>query len=62
MQRGTLNGTQTGITGTPVLEQDWTLDPTGNWRGFVNKASGVADLDQSRGANPVMTIRRFHPL
>ncbi len=56
MQRGTLNGTNTGITGTPALEQDWTLDPTGNWRGFVNKTAGTTDLNQARGANPVNEI------
>ncbi len=56
MQRGTLNGTHTGITGTPALEQDWTLDPTGNWRGFVNKTAGTTDLNQARGANPVNEI------
>ena len=35
MQRGTLNGTQTAITpGTATFGQCWTLDPTGNWKGF----------------------------
>ncbi len=56
MQRGALNGTNTGITGTPALEQDWTLDPTGNWRGFVNKTAGTTDLNQARGANPVNEV------
>ncbi len=56
MQRGVLNGTQTGITGTPSIEQDWTLDPTGNWANFTTKASGTTDLDQTRTANTVNEI------
>ena len=56
MQRGVLNGTQTGITGTPSVEQDWTLDPTGNWFNFVSKASGTTDLNQTRTANRVNEI------
>jgi YD repeat-containing protein len=46
----------TGISGTPVAEQDWTLDPTGNWNGFVVKASGSTTLDQSRTQNKVNEI------
>lgn len=56
MDRGTLNGTKTGIAGTPAIEQDWTLDPTGNWRGYLTKVSGTTDLNQSRTSNPVNEI------
>ena len=56
MQRGVLNGTQTGITGTPSVEQDWTLDSTGNWSNFTTAASGTTDLDQTRTANKVNEI------
>ena len=57
MQRGTLTGTPpTGISGTPTAEQDWTLDPTGNWNGFVTKASGSTTLNQSRTQNKVNEI------
>jgi RHS repeat-associated protein len=56
MQRGTLNSTKTGITGTPVIEQDWTLDPTGNWPGYLTKASGTTDLNQTRTQNTVNEI------
>ena len=56
MQRGVLNGTQTGITGTPSVEQDWTLDLTGNWSNFITKASGTTNLDQTRTANTVNEI------
>jgi RHS repeat-associated protein len=56
MQRGTLNNGRTGITGTPVKEQDWTLDPTGNWTGFIDSVNGIPDLNQSRTANTVNEI------
>ena len=56
MQRGTLNATRTGITGTPVAEQDWTLDPTGNWTQFATLASGSATMTQTRTANTANEI------
>jgi hypothetical protein len=31
--RGDLNGTYDGMTGTIAKEEDYTLDPTGNWSG-----------------------------
>ncbi len=34
-QRGELNVNKEGITGTPTREEDWSLDMTGNWPGFV---------------------------
>jgi hypothetical protein len=40
MQRGTLNTGKTGITGTPVREMDYTLDPTGNWPAYLTKTTG----------------------
>jgi RHS repeat-associated protein len=57
--RGQLNGTYTGITGTPAKEEDWTLDPLGNWSGFVQKTSGTTDLNQSRLVNKVNEITDF---
>jgi RHS repeat-associated protein len=63
MQRGTLNPTPptppTGITGTPVAEEDWTLDPTGNWRGYLTKAAGTTTLNQSRTSNTVNELTAF---
>ncbi len=57
MDRGTLTGSPpTGIAGTPALEQDWTLDPTGNWRGYLTKTTGTTDLDQARTSNTVNQI------
>ena len=56
MQRGTLNTGKTGITGTPVREMDWTLDPTGNWPAYLTKTSGTTDLNQTRTSNTVNEI------
>ncbi len=56
LERGNLNGSKTGITGTPEWEEDWTLDPTGNWSGYVQKTSGSTDLNQTRTSNVVNQI------
>ncbi len=55
-QRGELNANKDGIIGTPAREEDWALDMTGNWPGFVQKTSGSTDLDQGRTHNPVNEI------
>ena len=54
--RGDLNAGKTAISGTPVREEDWSLDMTGNWSGFVQKTSGTTDLDQDRTHNGVNEI------
>jgi RHS repeat-associated protein len=54
--RGDLNAGKTAISGTPVREEDWALDSTGNWPGYVQKTSGTTDLDQSRTHNKVNEI------
>ena len=57
MKRGTLTGSPpTGISGTPVRELDWTLDPTGNWPAYLTKTSGTTDLNQTRTGNTVNEI------
>jgi RHS repeat-associated protein len=56
MQRGALNSTKTGITGTPRREMDYTLDPTGNWSTYLTKTSGTTDLNQGRASNRVNEI------
>ncbi len=53
MDRGTLAG---GAIASPIKEQDWTLDPTGNWSGYVTKTGGTTDLNQSRAHNPANEI------
>jgi RHS repeat-associated protein len=50
-QRGVLNGTRTGISGTAAAEEDFTYDPTGNWNEYVVRASGTQTLDQTRTHN-----------
>ena len=56
LQRGTLNSGRTGITGTPAWEEDFTLDPTGNWNSYVNKISGTGIIDQARTATEANAI------
>jgi hypothetical protein len=53
-QAGTLSGTT--ISGTPVSEEDWTLDGLGNWPGYLQKASGTVSLNQSRTASAANEI------
>ena len=54
--RGDLNAGKTAISGTPVREEDWGLDATGNWRDYAQKTSGSTDLDQDRTHNRVNEI------
>ncbi|MCA9141758.1 MAG: hypothetical protein KDB05_03190 [Planctomycetales bacterium] len=54
--RGDLNAGKTAISGTPANEEDWSLDPLGNWSNFVQKTSGMIDLNQSRSVNEVNEI------
>ena len=54
--RGDLNVGKTAICGTPVREEDWGLDMTGNWSDFLQKTSGSTDLDQDRTHNEVNEI------
>jgi RHS repeat-associated protein len=57
MQRGRLNGGHTGLT-TKTFAQCWTLDPTGNWKGFRqdDNGDGTWDLNQARTSNTVNEI------
>jgi RHS repeat-associated protein len=54
MQRGTLSGGT--ITGTPTVQQTWSLDPVGNWSTFATAASGTTNLNQQRTDNTVNEI------
>jgi|GEM_PF-1994314 len=56
-KRGTLNGTQTAIT-SGTFEQQWGLDPTGNWKAFKqdNDGNGTWELNQTRVANKANEI------
>ena len=50
-QRGTLTQNKDGISGTPSREEDFTLDPLGNWTAYVHKTDGTTDLSQTRTHN-----------
>ena len=54
--RGDLNVGKTAISGTPVREEDWGLDMTGNWKDYLQKTSGTTNLDQDRTHNKVNEI------
>ncbi|MCA9091450.1 MAG: hypothetical protein KDA90_22775, partial [Planctomycetaceae bacterium] len=55
-ERGTLNGTQTGLT-SAQFAQCWSLDATGNWEGFRQSDSGSAwSLVQDRTSNAVNEV------
>lgn len=60
LQRGTLNATQTGISGTPSWEEDWNYDPLGNWNGsksaYQTKVAGTTTLNQNRTHSTVNEI------
>jgi RHS repeat-associated protein len=60
LQRGTLNATQTGISGTPTWEEDWNYDPLGNWNGsmsaYQTRVAGTTTLNQNRAHNTVNEI------
>ncbi len=60
LQRGTLNATQTGISGTPSWEEDWNYDPLGNWNGstgaYQTKVAGTTTLNQNRTHSKVNEI------
>jgi RHS repeat-associated protein len=45
-KRGTLNGTNTAITGTPSVDESWGLDAVGNWTSVTTNGS-----TQTRTAN-----------
>ena len=53
--RGNFNNLKSAIE-NPKSAEDWSLDMTGNWSGFVQKTSGSTDLEQGRTHNPVNEI------
>jgi hypothetical protein len=56
MQRGLLNGSKTAIT-SETFAQCWSLDPTSNWYGFQEAATGGSwTLVQTRSANKANEI------
>ena len=49
--RGNLNINRTAIGGIPSAEEDFSYDPTGNWKQYKNVADGTVKLDQTRKHN-----------
>jgi RHS repeat-associated protein len=58
MKRGTLSlGPPPSITGTPTVEQNWTLDQAGNWYNLTtHDSTGSIDLNQTRMSSTVNAI------
>ena len=56
LKRGNLNAGKTDISGTPVWQEDWNYDPTGNWRGTT---SGYMTR-RNRGSRGRVTFSRWH--
>ena len=63
LQRGTLatdaNGNVTGPPTTPVYEQDFSYDSTGNWTDYLTKVNGSTTLNQSRTHTVVNEIEKI---
>ena len=53
MDRGALGGSHPSFTApaSPAAERDYALSATGNWSGYVEKASGSETLNQTREHN-----------
>jgi RHS repeat-associated protein len=63
MDRGNLTGTPpTGISSTPTVEEDWTLDSLGNWQIHIQKSGGTTTLDQFRVHNKVNELTQLTKL
>jgi len=60
LQRGDLNGTKTGISGTPTWQEDLTFDPTGNWNNYLTKTSGTTNLNQNRTHNKANELTQLN--
>ena len=59
LDRGNLNGTKDAITaGSKTFAEDWSLDMTGNWKGYKkdDDGDGTWDLNQTRTHNAVNEI------
>ena len=58
--RGRPERQQDAISGTPVQEEDWGLDMTGNWSDFLQKTSGSHGLEPGSHAQPGQRDHRHH--
>ncbi len=54
--QGQLAEDRTGVDGTPVREEDWIYDLSGNWNNYKRRSSGSLTIDQNRTHNKVNEI------
>lgn len=47
------------IGGTPVQEEDFSYDPTGNWNNYTRKANGNTTVNQNRTHTKVNEIKTY---
>jgi hypothetical protein len=48
---GNLNQDKTTILGSPLIEEDFDLEPLGNWANYLIKSMGMTALDEDRTHN-----------
>lgn len=56
LQRGTLDVEGSALTGTPIWEEGFAYDPSGNCIQYKTYVDGVVNLDQVRGYNSVNEV------
>ncbi len=54
--QGQLAEDRMGVDGTPLREEDWIYDPSGNWNNYQRRSSGTLTTNQNRTHNPVHEI------
>ncbi len=54
--QGQLAEDRMGVDGTPLREEDWVYDPSGNWNNYKRRSSGTLTTNQNRTHNPVNEI------
>src|SRR5690606_10811903 len=54
--QGQLGEDRSGVNGTPVREEDWVYDPSGNWGNYQRRTSGALVTNQNRTHNKVNEI------
>ncbi len=54
--QGQLAEDRMGVDGTPLREEDWIYDPSGNWGNYKRRSSGSLTTNQNRTHNPVNEI------
>jgi mono/diheme cytochrome c family protein len=58
-ERGTLNGSDTGIAANQNLTETWSLDGMGNWSNYTHTGIGP-NIDQDRDTNALNEIKDYN--